>query len=128
MRLRPVVVVLIGLAVLGCARTTPIYNVSAAPVVAKSGEATSAEVRGAIVDALTDKGWAIKQDDPGRILAEVNVRNHRADIAIDYSATQYSITYQDSENLLHDGSMIHRNYNKWVMLLEREINQRLSDA
>jgi hypothetical protein len=128
MRVPCTMVALAGLALAGCTRTLPIYNVAAAPVVAAAGQPGSAEVRAAIVGALNDKGWIVEQDDPGRILAEINVRSHRADIAIDYSATQYSITYQDSADLLHDGSMIHRNYNKWIMLLEREINQRLSAA
>jgi hypothetical protein len=29
------------------------------------------------------------------------------------------ITYTDSENLLYDGSNIHRNYNGWIRLLAR---------
>jgi hypothetical protein len=121
-------VVLVGFAVAGC-RTAPVYNVSSAPVVAKSGQVSAAEVRGAIVDALHDKGWTVKQDDPGKILAEILVRErHRADIRIDYSATQYSITYMDSDKLLYDGTNIHKNYNKWIMDLQEEINLRLSEV
>jgi hypothetical protein len=128
MRLSAVVVIVgIGLALAGCAHTMPVYNVSSAPVAAPSGQLSAAQVRGAITEALYDKGWVVKQDDPGKILAEVLVRNHRADIEIDYSATQYSIAYRDSANLLYDGSVIHRNYNKWIKLLERQINQRLSE-
>jgi hypothetical protein len=120
-------IVLIGFAVASC-RTMPVYNVSAAPVVTKSGQVSAAQVHAAIVEALHDGGWVVKQDDPGKILAEVLVRTHRADVEIDYSPTQYSISYKDSEDLLYDGSMIHRNYNKWIMLLETRINQRLSEA
>ena len=127
MRLPPVLLLLIALALAGC-RTMPVYNVSAAPVVAASGQLDAAEVRSAIIQALNDKGWIVKEDAPGRILAEVLVRTHRADVAIDYSATQYSISYQNSDNLLYDGSNIHRNYNKWIMLLQEQINRRLSEA
>lgn len=123
-----VIVVLICLAIASCARTMPIHNVFSAPVVAPSGPLSAAQVRGAIIEALHDKGWVVRQDNPGKIEAEVVVRTHRADVEINYSATQYSITYKDSDNLLYDGSKIHRNYNKWVMLLETEINQRLSEA
>lgn len=123
-----VLIVLVGLAVAGCARTMPIYNVASAPVAAPNGPASAIEVRGAILEALQDKGWVVREDDPGRIVAEILVRTHRADVEIDYSATQYSITYKDSANLLHDGSMIHRNYNKWITLLERQINRRLSEV
>jgi hypothetical protein len=128
MRMRFVIVVTLSLVLLGCVRTMPIYNVSNAPVVVASGNATSGEVRSAVIEALNTKGWLIRQDDPGQILAGINVRSHQADIAIDYSATQYSITYQSSENLLYNGTDIHRNYNKWIMLLEREINQNLGAA
>jgi hypothetical protein len=127
MRLPPVLVLLIALALAGC-RTMPVYNVSVAPVVAASGQLDAAEVRSAIIQALNDKGWIVKENAPGRILAEVLVRTHRADVAIDYSATQYSISYQNSDNLLYDGSNIHRNYNKWIMLLQEQINRRLSEA
>lgn len=106
----------------------PVYNVSSAPVVESSGPVSAAQVHDAIVGALTDKGWTVREDNPGKILAEIMVRTHKADIAIDYSSTQYSITYQDSEDLLYDGSTIHRNYNKWIKLLEEQINVRLSAA
>ncbi len=121
------VVVLIGLAVAGCARTMPVYNVSAAPVVTKSGQVSAEQVRGAIVEALHDKGWVVNQDDPGKILAGIVANDrHKATVDIDYSPSAYSITYKDSELLLYDGTNIHRNYNNWIMLLEQEINLRLS--
>jgi hypothetical protein len=121
-------IILTGIYLASCARTMPIYNVSSAPVAAPSGPLSTAQVRAAIIDALHDKGWTVRQDNPGRVEAEVLVRTHRADVEIDYSATQYSITYKGSENLLYDGSTIHRNYNKWIVLLERQINQRFSEA
>jgi hypothetical protein len=119
-------IVLIGFAVASC-RTMPVYNVSDAPVVTKSGQVTAAQVHDAILGALNDKGWVVKQDDPGKILAGIVVHDrHKATVNIDYSPTHYSITYMDSENLLYDGTNIHKNYNQWVMSLEEEINLRLS--
>ena len=124
-----VLIVLMGLAIVACARTMPLYNVSSAPVVTRSGgQESTAQVRSAIIEALQDKGWIVKQDNPGKIVAEVLVRSHMAEIEVDYSATHYRITYKDSDNLLYDGSTIHRNYNKWIVLLERQINQRLNEA
>ncbi len=128
MRLPALLIVVIGLALAGCARTMPVYNVSAAPVASPSGQLSAAKVRSAIIQALADKGWVVKQDDPGKITAEALVRDHRAEVEIAYSATQYSITYKDSANLLYDGTMIYRNYNKWIKLLEQQIDQRLSEA
>jgi hypothetical protein len=120
-------IVLIGFAAAGCARTMPVDNVSAEPVVTKSGQVSDAQVHDAILGALNDKGWVVKQDDPGKILAGIFVNDrHKATVNIDYSPTTYSITYNDSERLLYDGTNIHRNYNNWIMLLQQEINMRLS--
>ena len=131
MRQPALLIFVIGLALAGCARTMPVYNVPSAPVVTSSGKHLSADqVRSAILGALNDKvlfgaGWVMKQDDPGKIMAELLVRTHRADVEIAYSSSQYSIFYKDSQNLLYDGSSIHRNYNKWVQLLQKKIDQHL---
>jgi hypothetical protein len=95
---------------------------------AKTGQLSAAQVRGAIIEAATDRGWIVKEDDPGRILLEIFVRRHSAMVTIDYSPTTYDITYTDSENLLYDGSNIHRNYNGWILLLQQQINRRLNEA
>lgn len=126
-----ITVVLIGFVVAGCARTMPVYSVPSAPVVTSSGKHLSADqVHSAIIGALNDKvlfgaGWVVRRNDPGKIVAELLVRTHRAEVEIDYSSSKYSILYKDSENLLYDGSSIHRNYNKWVQLLEKRIDQHL---
>ena len=191
-----VAIVLIAIAVTGCSRTMPIYNVSSAPIAvpskqlsaaqereaiieakaqrlsaapgrsaiievktegsgaarvdntitqakaegfsaaqvgdalteAKTGQLSTAQVRDAIIEAATDRGWIVKEDDPGKILLEIFVRSHSAMVTINYSSTTYDITYTDSENLLYDGANIHRNYNKWIVLLQQQINRRLNEA
>lgn len=118
---------LILLVAAGCARTLPIHNVSAAPVLTSSGNAvTDAEVKDAITAAAQSKGWIVEQLEGNRMLATVTVRRHKAVVTIDYSAEQYSITYKSSVRLLHDGNMIHRNYNKWVKLLDERIRQNIN--
>jgi hypothetical protein len=153
-----VVIVLIGLAVAGCSRTRPIYNVSSAPVPvpseqlseaqgsiikatseqvspaegsiveAKSGRLSAAQVRDAIIEAATDRGWIVKENDPGRFLLETFIRSHSAMVTVDYSPTTYAITYTDSENLLYNGANIHKNYNEWIRQLQIQIDRRLSEA
>jgi hypothetical protein len=124
-----VLMVLVGVAVAACARTVPVYNVSSAPVVARSeGQQSTAQVRSAIIAALQGNGWIVKQDNPGKIVAEILVRSHMAEVELDYSTTQYSITYKDSDNLLYNGSTIHRNYNTWIVRLQRQIDQHLNKA
>jgi hypothetical protein len=101
----------------------PVYNVAAAPVVTASGTTPSlAQVKSAIITACRDKGWFVDPRVEGLIVATAHVRQHTAVVDVHYSPEHYAITYKDSEVLLYDGQQIHRNYNKWVQLLEARIN------
>lgn len=116
----------VSLLVAACARTMPVYNVTDAPVMTASGTTPSlAQVKNAIITACRDKRWIVDPGAEGHIVATVHVRQHTAAIDIHYSPEHYTITYKDSEVLLYDGQQIHRNYNKWVQLLERRINFEL---
>ena len=95
---------------------------------AKSGRLSAEQVHDAIIEAATDKGWIVTEDDPGRLMLELLARRHSALVSVDYSPTSYSITYEDSTLLLYDGSNIHRNYNKWIELLRFQIDRRLTHA
>ena len=120
-------VIAIALAVSGCARTMPIYNVTAAPVVTGSGDQPSlVDVKKAVTTAARDKGWLVKDVDDEQVEATLYVRKHTAIVDITYSPTSYKIAYKDSDVLLYDGTKIHRNYNKWIRLLEQRINLELA--
>jgi hypothetical protein len=106
----------------------PSSEVHGAIIEAKAEQLSAAQVRDAIIEAATDRGWIVKEDDPGRILLETYIRRHSATVTVDYSPTAYDITYTDSENLLYDGTNIHKNYNEWIRLLQEQINRRLSEA
>lgn len=81
-----------------------------------------AQVRSAIITACRGKGWWINPRGDDHIIATAHVRRHTAVVDIRFSPDRYAITYKDSEVLLYDGQQIHRNYNKWVQLLEERIN------
>ena len=54
--------------------------------------------------------------------AEINVRNqYYAAIDIRYTRNSYAITYRDSRDLGYKDGKIHRNYNRWVSMLDRDI-------
>jgi len=116
-------IVLLGVAVAGCTR--PVYNVSSEPIETPLGQASTAEVRAAILEAATARGWTVKEDVAGRIQLAIDARSHSATVNVDYTQTSYDIVYYDSKNLDYDGTNIHRNYNKWIKLLEQDINKRL---
>ena len=69
--------------------------------------------------------WHAVKVKPGLIRATAFVRNHRADVKIPYSSSNYSIIYEGSHNLRAGNGLIHRNFNKWVILLNRDIQYHL---
>ncbi|MFC1749941.1 hypothetical protein ACFL2V_14165 [Pseudomonadota bacterium] len=111
----------------GC-RANPIYNVSDSPLYT-SGDSLIVvkDVEKAIVSAATSLGWSVKRAGEGKISATLNIRTHRAVADISFTATQFSIQYQDSENLKYNESSgtIHSNYNGWVQRLENAIRSQV---
>ena len=76
--------------------------------------------------ALVGRGWSITKDEPGELRANLMVRSHMANILIKYDAETVQISYLDSSNLRYwkspvDDEYIHRNYNKWIEILRRDI-------
>ena len=102
----------------------PIYNVSGTTV--PSG-LTTKQIESGIVTSLIAKGWKVKEQKEGRVVGELMLRAHRAVINIDYTASNFSINYVASENLKYNAekNTIHRNYNNWIIGLERVIQSNL---
>lgn len=109
--------------VAACSNTQPIHNVNQATV---ASSLSAADVRTAIVQAATQRGWAIVEDSGSEIVAAINVRTHEAKVRIPYSDNSYSIQYEDSVNLKQRGSSIHRNYNRWVHNLNNDIRRQMN--
>ncbi len=106
-----------------CARVVPVHNLYNESV---PGHLTRHQVGVAIINATNERRcWHAVKVKPGLIRAAVFVRDHRASVMIPYTSTHYSIIYQDSYNLNAGNGMIHRNFNKWVILLNRDIHYHL---
>lgn len=102
-------------------RTQPVYNVVDKAIHTGSGRAlTLEEVGNVLAGAARYKRWSVAKVEEGYLKAEIHVRKHFAAIDIRYTPESYSITYRDSEVLRYDGTKIHRNYNKWIKLIEQE--------
>ena len=123
LRLVPVVVLAAALA--GCNRTMPVQNVTARQVAIPVGVDGAEAIKSAILSGGRAKGWNLVEVEPGHIVGSVAVRQHMASVDITYDDHSYSIAYKDSQNLMYDGTTIHRNYNKWVVLLEQQIQYNL---
>lgn len=127
MRFHSIVAVLVmAVAVAGCA-TAPIMNVDSAAVPSASGKTLSRDqVRAAILRAGAGLGWQIKDEGSNMLVGTLQLRNHTAVVEIPYSASNYSIKYRSSVNLNESGRSIHKNYNGWIQNLTRGINTQLS--
>lgn len=115
---------MLGVLLVGCATKKPIYNSND---VSFMQELTLSQAKDVIKDALRYKRWKVVSDEkPGVIEADIIVRSHYAKVSISYDTEQFSINYLKSDDLDYDESKnrIHRNYNKWILLLEQEIVQR----
>lgn len=109
-------------ALAGCARTAPIEQVNA---IVSAGH-TEAQVKDAIIKAGAQRQWIMSDAGPGIIKGKLQNRDHVADIKINYSATSYSIVYVSSINLMAANGKIHRNYNRWVHNLDKDIQVTLA--
>ncbi|CPR15442.1 lipoprotein [Brenneria goodwinii] len=109
-------------ALAGCARTAQVLNVTT-PIAAHH---TDDQVKKAILQAGLEREWVMTPVSPGLINGHLDQRGHVADIRINYSPTSYSINYVSSRNLIAGDGKIHRNYNRWINNLDREIQLKLA--
>ena len=111
----------------GCSTQQRIHNVQGSAI--PGGRALSMQaVNKAITEAARFKRWRVSNVDDDTVEARITVRGrHKATVHIDYSTTSYDITLVNSTGLDQKRGRIHRNYNKWVILLDQEIQDRLLD-
>ena len=110
-------------ALVGCAGTEPIRNVDNQRI--PRGWSME-ELEHTIIEAGRPRGWIMKAAEPGHIVGIINVRDHQAAVDVFYDTRRYSILYRESNNLDYENGRIHRNYNGWIMNLDRDIQTRLS--
>ncbi|WP_286272194.1 hypothetical protein [Thalassotalea hakodatensis] len=113
--------ILVTLTLVGCKTSQAIYNTKASVPVNINNET----MKKSIIDALLYKRWRVLKTNDNNIIAGIDVRDHYAEIKITYNNSDYSIDYQNSDNLDYSSSKnkIHRNYNKWIKLLAAEIER-----
>ena len=104
------------------------YNASNVNITQVSQNLSNNEIRAVIFHAASVKGWRVIKQGQGAADLQVNVRDHQATVRLSYNRQAFSIQYLSSSNLLYTGNTIHRNYNKWIILLERQIISELSQA
>ncbi|CRM00941.1 hypothetical protein [Pseudomonas sp. 31 R 17] len=82
-----------------------------------------------IVAALQKREWTVQRLSPQLVQADITVRGQfYAAIDIRYTRNSYAISYRDSRELGYKDGKIHRNYNRWVSMLDRDILAGLRSA
>ncbi|BEK76290.1 lipoprotein [Enterobacter asburiae] len=111
-------------ALAGCARTAPIAQVHS---IVSTGH-TADQVKTAILKAGQKRDWIMTETGPGMIKGRLQSRDHSVQVSIPYTATSYSINYENSLNLKAADGKIHKNYNRWVNNLDHDIQLNLSSG
>ena len=124
--LRATLIALALLTTAGCTNKPVLNTQHDLPVTAQLSEA---KIKQVIVAALQKREWTVQRLSPQLVQAEITVRNQfHAEIDIRYTRTSYAITYRDSRDLGYKDGKIHRNYNRWVSMLDRDIMAGLQSA
>ena len=90
--------------------------------------ADRAQMQQAIVKSLVGRGWTVQKITPDLVQAQITVREqYHAEIDIPYSASHYQIIYRNSSGLDYKDGKIHKDYIRWVRLLDRDIVRDLKD-
>ena len=87
------------------------------PIAVPAGK-TVAEVVRAVKYSIASQGWAVDEEQPGRIVASYKPRSHVARVTVTIAPEQVTIQYLSSENLKFEEEkgkrLIHPAYNGWV--------------
>lgn len=128
--------VLLGAWLLAVAPATsadPILDFTNQPVPTRldGSKLTVEQARAALMKACATRRWVARVVEPDKLRASILVRGrHYAEVSIPFDGSSYSIIYVTSRELDYDDKKkkIHRNYNKWVSVLNTEIMRQLAQA
>jgi len=110
-------------------RPIPMKEIIDAPVPWPGGnEGKIEQVQRAVFAGLRSKGWTATLAAPGKAHAYIQKPDWRCEIDVTFNTKSYSITYSNSEHLDYNAEahVIHRNFNRWLLLLQEQINLALS--
>lgn len=112
----------------------PLHNLDHIPVQRFDGKMlTLDQVQQAIIEGARQKQWKCEVTSPGHIIAKHSQMASdgllSATVAIDFSATEYSIDYKDSQGLSYNPARntIHMHYQLWESNLQESIDQAVND-
>jgi hypothetical protein len=110
-------------------RPIPMQEIIDTPVIWPGAtEGKLEQVQKAVFAGLAAKGWTATLAAPGKVHAFIQKSDWRCEIDVTFNTRTYSITYSNSEHLDYDPKkkVIHRNFNRWLLLLQQQINSALA--
>jgi hypothetical protein len=111
-------------------RPIPIIEQVDVPLNWLGGQAGSLDkVQKAVFAGLAAKGWSGSLLEPGHAHGVLTRPDWRCEIDVFYDTNKFSIRYANSEHLDYDAPkhVIHRNFNRWLVLLREQINIAMSN-
>lgn len=104
----------------GCAMKAPIETIDT-NIEKISNNLSFRQIERSIYKAATELGWRLYKNEDGYIVGHYYTPRYTASIDIKYTQDSYSISYNQSENLKHDGEQILSLYNTWIKELDKKI-------
>ena len=123
--LRTALAVMLVLGLSFCQRIEPIQNVVDNPIPRQMQSLPLDTVEQQIILGGNSAPWTLTRVAPGVISGSVSFRSHAAKVDVLVTNQSYSIRYVSSTNLAERGDEIHRNYNRAVESLRRNIDNHL---
>lgn len=124
--LRTVLAVVLVLGLSFCQhRIQPIQNVTDNPIPRQMQSLPLDAIEQQIVLGGNSPPWTLVRVAPGVISGNLSFRSHAAKVDVLVTNQSYSIRYVSSTNLAEQGEEIHRNYNRAVESLRRNIDNHL---
>ncbi|NNM58893.1 MAG: hypothetical protein HKM04_03680 [Legionellales bacterium] len=110
-------------ALVGCSKIQPVRPLVNQPI---PDGLTTQQIQHDIRSAGIQRQWVINSVKPGVMEGRLDWRSYYVDVEIPYTKTSYSILYKNSANLNYHNGEIHRAYNKWVTMLNRDIQAQFA--
>jgi hypothetical protein len=119
--------IILSFVITGCSSTKPIINLQNEPIYTQeiTEKLSSKDIERAIIQAGSNLGWDGKLIEPGLVEATFARGNYDAIVDISYTEQNFNITYKDSHNLKYNDGKIHKNYNRWVANLSKNIKEQV---
>ena len=130
-----VLVLSISIFLFGCERVRPIYQIQGKPLPTSAPSLSLSQVESRIISAGKSLGWLMKPVKPGIVRGTIRRGRHSAVVRIEFDTDTYDILYESSHRLSegigsdetrYEGQrVIHKRYNNYVKVLDRQIENGL---